>query len=132
MATRTECKGTPRFRDGVVVNDAAAPNFLRSVIAESLAGGVVAAHAMDTASGRSGGRAEIQVGRGGVVFAEGGAEEELEWGDGAAVDVAADEIGVARFKDSWACDVTGEDGGSESGGEALDLGLDAVKGSFFG
>ena len=83
---------------------------------------------MDAAAGRGGGRAEVNVWRGGAVLAPGGAEEELAKIVGAATYVATDEVGVHGFERGGRGDVAGENGRAEAGGEALDLGFEAFEG----
>ena len=105
----------------------AAASFLLRVVAEGGGGGVESAHAVDAAAGWGGGRAEVEVGCGGAVLAAGGAEEELAQVDRSAADVAADEVGVHGFQRGGRGDVAGEDASAEAGGEAFDLGFEAVE-----
>lgn len=56
----------------------------------------------------------------------GGAEEELAEVECAAVDVAADEVFVHGLEGLGRGDVAGENAVAEAGGEALDLGFDAI------
>ena len=86
---------------------------------------MVAAHAVDTTAGRRGGRAKVEVGSGGAVLTGRGAEDKLSGRDGAAADVAADEVGVGSLEAGGRGDVASENGAGETGSEALDLGFEA-------
>src|ERR1700732_278308 len=83
--------------------------------------GVVAAHAVDSGAGGRGGGAEINVAGGGGVMTPRRAEEKLAEIEGAAGDVAADEVGVHFFEGGGGKDAAGENAIAESGSEALDL-----------
>ena len=98
--------------------------------AEGEAGGIGSAHAVDAAAGRRGGRAEVDVWRRGSVLPTRRAEEKLAKVDSAAANVPTDKIGVHGFERGGRGDMAGEDGGAEAGGEALDLGFEAVEGGF--
>src|SRR5271154_4592542 len=87
-------------------------------------GGEVAAHAVDTATGRGRGGAEEDLGQRGAVERGRGPEEELARGHGAARDVAPDEIWVPLFEIAARHDAAGEDAVGKAGSEAFHLGFD--------
>jgi hypothetical protein len=85
---------------------------------------VVAAEAVDSSAGRSGGGAKKNVFRGSGVSADRGAEKKLAEGVGAAGDVASDEVGVVGFELRGRFGGAGDDEIFEAGSEAFDLRFD--------
>src|ERR1035438_5176006 len=81
---------------------------------------------MDSAAGRGGGTAEVQSGEGRTIEAPGGAEEELADIERAAIEIAADEVGIVVFHGGGAENVAAQDALPEAGGEALHLGLNGI------
>ena len=86
------------------------------------------AHAMDSAARGSGGGAKVNAGKRGAVgrCGEDGTGKELPEGGGAAGDIAAGKVGVPCLEAGGAHDVACEDAIPETGGESLDLPLDAA------
>src|ERR1700679_4098687 len=84
----------------------------------------MSAHAVDAAAWRRRRTAQIDAWVAGSIAADGGAEEELGEGHGAAGDVAAEEVGVPRGEGFGVAGAAGEDAVAEAGCEAGDLGLD--------
>ena len=97
-------------------------------LAESRQCRVVPAHPMYAASRRRGGGAEEKAGDGGGPGgpAGDGAGEELRPVLDAAVDVAANVVGVVPLHSRGRDCMAGEDKITEAGGEPLDLGLDSA------
>ena len=69
--------------------------------------GVVTAHAVDSASWRGGGGADVKITDWRGVVAAGGAEEKLAEIYGASGDVPADQVGVHFFESAGGKDATG-------------------------
>ena len=88
---------------------------------------VVAAHAVDSGTGRRGRRAQVQALGGGGVVAPRGAEEELVQVEDAAGNVAADKVSVHRLESGGGKDAACEDTIAKAGCEAFDLRFDGVE-----
>ena len=81
---------------------------------------------MDSAAGWGGSTAEVQSGEGRTIEAPGGAEEELADIERAAIEIAADEVGIVAFHGGGAEKVAAQNALSEARGEALHLGLNGI------
>src|ERR1039457_4197821 len=82
---------------------------------------------MDSAAGWGGGTAKVQSGEGRTIEAPGGTEEELAGIERAAIEIAADEVGIVAFHGGGAEKVAPQNALAEAGGKALHLRLNGIR-----